>query len=63
MKIFAMLGELDIPWIDLVDVFGNQPNLTELYTPVGRHFTPAGYALAADGVLRALARTSPGGAP
>jgi lysophospholipase L1-like esterase len=63
MKIFAMLGELDISSIDLVDVFGNQPNLTELYTPVGGHFTPAGYALAADSVLRALEPTSPGGVP
>lgn len=54
LKITAMLAELQVPLIDLVDVVGRQPNVAELYTPVGGHFTPAGYAVAAEAVLRAL---------
>ena len=53
-RVLGIVSELRIPLIDLDPSISGHPHVPDLYAFRGGHFSPAGYQLAAETILKAL---------
>jgi len=57
-QVLSIVEDLQIPLIDLHPPISRHPDISELYSYRGAHFSPAGYRLVAETILEALQTSS-----
>jgi hypothetical protein len=57
-QVLSIVEDLQIPLIDLHPPISLHPDISELYSYRGAHFSPAGYRLVAETILQALQTSS-----